>query len=188
MRHSRLFQVYLLAVLCLAISGLAEAGKGGHPDQFPYPSYFAQYSDSKTGCGIQAFESGSFDVFFQNGLDSTSISPAFCSFDVLAYLYDPSTMSNSSKKLSSTQTSYIGVSIDCSDYQIPISNMTASADAKKAIVTVKISDASLQDQIYGPVSIRPQGISYEAALTGAGFKLKQGYWINTCKAMRSSGE
>lgn len=182
----RLLQAFLLSVFCLFIGGLAEAGKGGHPEQFPYPDNFAEYNQSKTGCGIQAFENGAFDVFFQGGLDSASVQPAPCSGDVRAYLYDPTTMSNTAKKIVSTQTSYIDVVIGCPSFQVPGSSMTASADAKKASVTVKISDNGLVDQIYGDASIRPQGvIDYAYILTNAGFKLKSGWWTATCSAKRS---
>lgn len=182
----RFLQVCLLSVFCLCIGGLAEAGKGDHPEQFPYPDYLAEYNQSKTGCAIQAFENGAFDVFFRGGLDPASITPAPCSGDVYAYLYDPTTMSNTAKKIVSSQTSYIDVVIGCPSFQVPSSSMTATADAKKASVTVKISDASLAAQIYGDASIRPQGvIDYEYILTNAGFKLKLGWWTATCSAKRS---
>jgi len=190
MRHLRFLQFILLTAICLAVSGHAEAGEVSplnHPEQFPYPDNVAEYSDLKTGCAIQAFENGAFDVYFPGGLGSTSVTQTVCSStNVSAYLYDPTTMSNTSKKIASKQTSYIDSEIGCSSYQIPISSMTGTADAKKATVTVKIGDRSLQDEIYGPVSIRPQGsINYSSVLMNAGFKLKLGWWTATCSAKRS---
>ncbi len=186
MRLSRYLLVLFLSAFCLCIGGLAEAGKGGHPEQFPYPDNFAEYNQSKTGCAIQAFENGAFDVFFQGGLDPASITPAPCSGNVYAYLYDPTTMSNTAKKIVSSQASYINFEIGCPSFQVPSSSMNATADAKKASATVKISDASLADQLYGDASIRPQGvIDYAYILTNAGFKLKSGWWTATCSAKRS---
>lgn len=182
MRHVRLFQILLLTVLCLTISGLAEAGKGGHPEQFPYPDDRAVYEDPKKGCEIEAYENGNFTVFFP-AIGAATIS---CDPGVEAVIYDPTTMSNSAKKLLSTQTVYIDLIINqCSSFQVPISSMTAAADAKKAAVTVNISDSSLQNEIYGDASIRPQGgVNYESALINAGFSLRNGSWTATCSGRR----
>lgn len=188
MRQSQLLRLLLLTLLCLAVSGMAEAGEAGHPEQFPYPDSGAGYFDSKTGCLIEVNEHGAFRVHFPNGLNSSSIIPATPCAGVTADLYDPTTMSNTAKKIVSTQTSYLDLQIGCSGYQVPSSSMTGSADAKKAKVMVKINDSSLENAIYTPGSIRPQSDGYHEVLLSAGFKLKLGTWTATCSAKRSLEE
>lgn len=184
MRYSRFLQVFLFSVFCLAIAGLAEAGKGGHPEQFPYPYDDAYYNISKNNCRIIANESGRFEVFFPSLFAATSIAPADMD-GVRVSLYDPTTMSNSAKKLTSTQTSNLYIEFGTVDPGVERSSMTATADAKKATATVKINDASL-DSILVPVSIRPASSSdFRDMLLNAGFKLKLGVWSATCSAKRS---
>ncbi len=184
MRLSRFLQVFLLSVFCLTIGGLAEAGKGGHPEQFPYPNDSAYYDISKNNCRIIAYESGRFDVFFPSLFAATSIAPADMD-GVRVYLYDPTTMSNSAKKLVSSQTTNLYIEFGTIDPQVPNSSMNASADAKKASATVKIRDSSL-DSLIVPVSITPASSSdFRDMLANSGFKLKLGVWSASCSAKRS---
>lgn len=190
MRHSRLLHFFLVSILCIAISGFAEAGEvsplSHHPEQFPYPYDYADYLNPKNNCRIFAHENGQFDVYFPSSLTPESIAPSlkFLVNGVSVYLYDPTTMSNSAKKLESTQISNLFVEFGTVDPQVSGSSMTATADAKKATATVKISDSSLNDIIV-PVSIRPQSIGdFRTMLSNSGFKLKNGIWSATCSAKR----
>lgn len=181
MRHSQFLQIFLLTVLCLTISVIAEAGLASplsHPEQFPYPDNEACYESAKTGCWIDVNEDGLFQVGFPSGLSSSAIRPAICGLGqpIVVNLYDPTTMSNSIKKMTSTQTTNLDIYIPCSNYQVPISQMNASADSKKATATIKINDLSLDGQTD----------NYQTALMNAGFKLKKGIWSATCSATRTS--
>jgi len=184
MLYKKLSGLLFVLSLCFIITGLAEAGKGGHPEQFPYPNEAAFYIDSKTNCRIAAHEDGQFEVFFPSSLTMGSIKPALTADGIDIYLYDPTTMSNSAKKLASTQTSYLYITFGSDDPQVSRSSIIASADAKKATASVKISDSAL-DEISEPANIRPQSSSdFRGMLAGSGFKLKLGWWTATCSAKR----
>ncbi len=186
MRLSRFLLVLFLSAFCLCIGGLAEAGtKGGHPEQFPYPDTSAYYDISKNNCRIIAYESGRFEVFFPSAFAPLGIAPAVMPSEpgIRVFLYDPTTMSNSAKKLVSTQTSNLYIEpVGLPDPQIQGSSMTAAADAKKASATVKINDSSL-DNVLVPSSILASDI--RDMLANSGFKLKLGVWSASCSAKRS---
>ena len=181
MKRKELLSVLLALVICLSASGFAEAGsKGGHPDQFPYPYYSKSYFNSKKNCTIYAYQDGRFDVYF-DALGQNALMPAR-PVGIAVYLYDPTSMSNTLKKLSSTQKSYLDVYFGLVDPLVPVSEMTATADAKKARATVKLSDDSLEDGLILFGLSTSSVADFRQMLAAYGFSLVNGFWTATCSA------